>query len=135
MKDLDRRANTSPSQEKKTAAITVNEKVIRKDANSRRVFSDCETDSAEDAEPTLDRQLRNRSLLQKLKQFEYLIMTDSKDAEPTSNRQLRNRSLLQKPKWFEDHIMEAESYLDDYNAETERIPRTAPTRRKPCRVQ
>ncbi|GFW25362.1 retrovirus-related pol polyprotein from transposon tnt 1-94 [Trichonephila clavipes] len=40
------------------------------------------------------------------------------DAEPTSDRQLRNRSLLQKPKRFEDHIMEAESYLDDYNPET-----------------
>ncbi|GFV84632.1 retrovirus-related Pol polyprotein from transposon TNT 1-94 [Trichonephila clavipes] len=40
------------------------------------------------------------------------------DAEPTSNRQLRNRSLLQRPKRFEDHIMEAESYLDDYNPET-----------------
>ncbi|GFU02586.1 retrovirus-related Pol polyprotein from transposon TNT 1-94 [Trichonephila clavipes] len=40
------------------------------------------------------------------------------DAEPTSDRQLRSRSLLQKPKRFEDHIMEAESYLDDYNPET-----------------
>ncbi|GFW24359.1 uncharacterized protein TNCV_606051 [Trichonephila clavipes] len=40
------------------------------------------------------------------------------DAEPTSDRQLRNRSLLQKPKRFEDHIMEAESYLYDYNPET-----------------
>ncbi|GFY62593.1 retrovirus-related Pol polyprotein from transposon TNT 1-94 [Trichonephila inaurata madagascariensis] len=32
--------------------------------------------------------------------------------------QLRNCSLLQKPKRFEDHIMKAESYLDDYNPET-----------------
>ncbi|GFU40104.1 retrovirus-related Pol polyprotein from transposon TNT 1-94 [Trichonephila clavipes] len=40
------------------------------------------------------------------------------DAEPTLDRQLRNRSLLQKPKRFEDHIMEADSYLDDYNPET-----------------
>ncbi|GFV74067.1 hypothetical protein TNCV_601181 [Trichonephila clavipes] len=40
------------------------------------------------------------------------------DAEPTSDRQLRNHSLLQKPKRFEDHIMEAESILDDYNPET-----------------
>ncbi|GFS42453.1 hypothetical protein TNIN_296251 [Trichonephila inaurata madagascariensis] len=44
--------------------------------------------------------------------------TDSKDAEPTSDRQPRNHSLLQKPKRFEDHIMEAESHLDDYNPET-----------------
>ncbi|GFY75928.1 hypothetical protein TNIN_83241 [Trichonephila inaurata madagascariensis] len=44
--------------------------------------------------------------------------TNIEDAEPTSDRQLKNRSLLQKPKWFEDHIMEVESYLDDYNPET-----------------
>ncbi|GFY49313.1 retrovirus-related Pol polyprotein from transposon TNT 1-94 [Trichonephila inaurata madagascariensis] len=36
---------------------------------------------------------------------------------PIESRQLRNRSLLQKPKLFEDHIMEAESFLDDYNPE------------------
>ncbi|GFY41847.1 hypothetical protein TNIN_478791 [Trichonephila inaurata madagascariensis] len=44
--------------------------------------------------------------------------TDSEDAEFTSDRQLRNRSLLQKSKRFENHIIEAESYLDDYNPET-----------------
>ncbi|GFY75370.1 hypothetical protein TNIN_94591 [Trichonephila inaurata madagascariensis] len=44
--------------------------------------------------------------------------TDSEDAESTSDRQLRNLSLLQKPKRFEDHIMQTESYLDDYNPET-----------------
>ncbi|GFY40169.1 hypothetical protein TNIN_429551, partial [Trichonephila inaurata madagascariensis] len=44
--------------------------------------------------------------------------TDSEDPESTSDRQLRNHSILQKPKRFEDHIMEEESYLDDYNPET-----------------
>ncbi|GFV46336.1 hypothetical protein TNCV_3232251 [Trichonephila clavipes] len=44
-------------------------------------------------------------------------VTDSEDAETTSDRQLRNRSLMQKPKRFEDRIMEAGSYLDDYNPE------------------
>ncbi|GFW78094.1 retrovirus-related Pol polyprotein from transposon TNT 1-94 [Trichonephila clavipes] len=39
------------------------------------------------------------------------------DAGPTADRQLMNHSILQKPKRFEDHIMEAESYLDDYNPE------------------
>ncbi|GFY62151.1 hypothetical protein TNIN_220641 [Trichonephila inaurata madagascariensis] len=84
MKDLDRRTNISPSQEKKTAAITVNEKVIR--LQSQEDLSDSET--------------------------------DSEVAESTSDRQLRNRSLLQKPKRSEDHIMDAESYLDDYNPKT-----------------
>lgn len=48
--------------------------------------------------------------------------TDSEEeAEPTSPRQLRNRSLLQKPRRFEDHIMEAESYVNDNdNPETYR---------------
>lgn len=42
--------------------------------------------------------------------------TDSdEESEPTLGRQLRNRTLLQKPKRFEDHIMEAESYVNENN--------------------
>ncbi|GFS33901.1 hypothetical protein TNIN_28941 [Trichonephila inaurata madagascariensis] len=39
-------------------------------------LSDSETDREEDAEPTSDRQLRNRSLLQKPKRFEDHIVTN-----------------------------------------------------------
>ena len=37
------------------------------------------------------------------------------DTKSTLDRELRNRSLLCKPKRFEDHIMEAESFINDDN--------------------
>ncbi|GFW95320.1 retrovirus-related Pol polyprotein from transposon TNT 1-94 [Trichonephila clavipes] len=62
--------------------------------------------------------LPNKREVRKRTQSQKDSSDSEEDAEPTSDRQLRNGSLLQKPKQFEDHIMEAVSYLDDYNHET-----------------
>ncbi|GFY40713.1 uncharacterized protein TNIN_81251 [Trichonephila inaurata madagascariensis] len=53
-----------------------------------------------------------------LKKEHRVILSRDVIFQEKADRQLRNPSLLQKPKRFEDHIMEAETFLDDYNSES-----------------